>query len=53
MPSQSIDAQWPPALHDLEQEVMEAVWRLRETAGRPVLDAVNARSGRDRHTRRS
>lgn len=48
MLSQSIDAQWPPALHDLEQEVMEEVWRLGETAGRPVLDAVNARSGRVR-----
>lgn len=45
---QSGDAQWPPALHDLEQEVMEAVWRLGETAGRAVHGAVNARSGRVR-----
>lgn len=27
---------------------MEEVWRLGKTAGRPVLDAVNARSGRVR-----
>ena len=41
-------AGWPPALHHLEQEVMEELWRLGETPGRPVLDALNARSGRVR-----
>ena len=40
--------QQPPALHELEQEVMEEVWRLGETAGRPVLDGLNARSDRVR-----
>ncbi|MFP5364912.1 MAG: BlaI/MecI/CopY family transcriptional regulator [Thermoleophilia bacterium] len=42
------DAQWPPQLHDLEQDVMQEVWRLGETPGRAVLDGLNARSGRVR-----
>ena len=42
------DVYQPPVLHELEQEVMEEVWRLGETAGRPVLDALNARSDRVR-----
>jgi len=42
------DAQQPPVLHELEQQVMEEVWRLGETAGRPVLDSLNARSDRVR-----
>lgn len=46
-------AQWPkgvgpPELHELEGEVMDEVWRLGETRVRPVLDAINARSDRDR-----
>ena len=36
----------PPPLHVLEREVMEEVWRLGETAVRPVLEALNARSDR-------
>ena len=35
-------------LHELEQEVMDEVWRLGETPGRPVLDGLNARSDRER-----
>lgn len=48
MSPESRDAQQPPALHELEQEVMEEVWRLGETLGRPVLDSLNARSDRVR-----
>ena len=48
MSSKPHDAQEPPVLHELEQEVMEEVWRLGETPGRPVLDALNARSDRER-----
>jgi predicted transcriptional regulator len=40
--------QGPPQLHELEQEVMEEVWRLGETPGRPVLERLNARSDRAR-----
>lgn len=42
------DQPTPPHLHELEQEVMEEVWRLGETPGRVVLDALNARSERAR-----
>lgn len=38
----------PPQLHELEQEVMEEIWRLGETPGRAVLDGLNARSQRIR-----
>ena len=38
----------PPELHELEQEVMDEVWRLGETPGRAVLDGLNARSDRVR-----
>ncbi|MGI8728429.1 MAG: BlaI/MecI/CopY family transcriptional regulator [Solirubrobacteraceae bacterium] len=38
----------PPQLHELEQEVMEEVWRLGETPGRAVLQGLNERSGRTR-----
>jgi predicted transcriptional regulator len=48
MSSQARISPGPPALHELEQEVMEEVWRLGETAGRPVLDALNVRCDRAR-----
>ena len=48
MSRQPRDAQQPPVLHELEQEVMEEVWQLGETPGRPVLDSLNARSERER-----
>ncbi|MGH2970413.1 MAG: BlaI/MecI/CopY family transcriptional regulator [Solirubrobacteraceae bacterium] len=38
----------PPALHELEGEVMEELWRLGEAPVRPVLDALNASSARSR-----
>jgi predicted transcriptional regulator len=31
----------PPALHELESEVMEAVWRSGESSVRSVMDALN------------
>ena len=34
----------PPALHELEAEIMEEVWRRGECSVREVLDALNARS---------
>lgn len=48
MSSQSRNSEGPPELHELEQEVMEEVWRIGETPVRPVLDALNARSTRVR-----
>jgi predicted transcriptional regulator len=37
-----------PALHELEAEVMEEIWRLEEATVRAVADAVDARSERAR-----
>src|SRR3954447_14487565 len=34
----------PPALHELEAEIMEEVWRRGECSVREVLDALNARN---------
>lgn len=48
MSTRSAEQQGPPALHDLEQEVMEEIWDSGETFGRAVLEALNARSGRVR-----
>ena len=38
----------PPALHELESEVMEEVWRRGETTVREVREALNARSSKTR-----
>jgi predicted transcriptional regulator len=38
----------PPALHELESEVMEIVWELGEVNVRTVLDELNRRSAKDR-----
>jgi predicted transcriptional regulator len=38
----------PPPLHELDRDVMEEVWRLGEASVRDVLDALNARSERQR-----
>ena len=38
----------PPPLHELEAEVMEEVWSRGETNVRAVMDALNARSDRER-----
>jgi predicted transcriptional regulator len=34
----------PPALHELESEVMEEVWRRGETSVREVMEALNRRA---------
>jgi predicted transcriptional regulator len=38
----------PPALHDLESEIMDAVWELGEASVRQVMQLLNARTKRDR-----
>jgi len=38
----------PPALHELESEVMELMWNLGESNVRTVLDELNRRSDKER-----
>lgn len=38
----------PPPLHELEQAVMEEVWRRDQTSVREVMEALNGRGGTDR-----
>jgi predicted transcriptional regulator len=38
----------PPELHDLEREVMDAMWTAERATVREVMDAINADSGRCR-----
>lgn len=38
----------PPALHELETEVMEEVWRQGECTVRSVLETLNARTRKER-----
>jgi predicted transcriptional regulator len=38
----------PPELHELEEEVMEEIWRHDETSVREVMETINRRSRRDR-----
>jgi predicted transcriptional regulator len=38
----------PPALHELERDVMEAVWQRGEISVREVMDAVNGQGGKRR-----
>jgi predicted transcriptional regulator len=38
----------PPALHELEAEVMDAVWRLGEASVRQVVDALNPTAAKPR-----
>lgn len=38
----------PPALHELEAEVMEAVWDLGEASVRRVMDALNPAAAKPR-----
>ncbi len=42
------DEDVPPALHELESEVMELMWALGETNVRTVLDELNRRSDKER-----
>ena len=38
----------PPELHDLESEVMDALWAAERATVREVMDAINAARGRRR-----
>jgi predicted transcriptional regulator len=38
----------PPPLHELEAEVMDDIWRLGDVNVRTVMDALNARSEKQR-----
>jgi predicted transcriptional regulator len=38
----------PPALHELEAEVMEVVWERGESSVREVMEALNARAPKER-----
>src|ERR1700733_8826308 len=38
----------PPALHELETEVMEELWRTGEAPVRAVMDALNKRTSKER-----
>jgi predicted transcriptional regulator len=38
----------PPALHELESEVMEELWSQQEATVRTVMERLNERSGRER-----
>jgi predicted transcriptional regulator len=38
----------PPPLHELEAEVMEELWRSGEAPVRAVMEALNARAGKER-----
>jgi predicted transcriptional regulator len=38
----------PPALHELEAEVMEQLWSTGEASVRSVMEALNAQTERDR-----
>jgi predicted transcriptional regulator len=42
------ESEVPPALHALERDVMEEVWRRGEASVREVMDALNDRGGRAR-----
>lgn len=49
MSKKAAKEQPPPALHELETEVMEEVWRLSHEANvRTVMDALHARTGKER-----
>ena len=38
----------PPVLHELEQAVMEEIWRREQTSVREVMEALNGRGETDR-----
>jgi predicted transcriptional regulator len=38
----------PPALHELEAEIMESLWATGESSVRAVMDALNARAPKPR-----
>jgi predicted transcriptional regulator len=46
--SPDIDTPTPPSLHELEEEVMEEIWRRHEVSVRGVMAALNSRAAKDR-----
>src|SRR5579884_2355644 len=48
MPSSSKKHAAPPALHELESEVVEQLWATGESSVRSVMEALNKRSSKDR-----
>ncbi len=42
------DSRVPPALHELESEVMEVMWELGEANVRTVMDELNRRASKER-----
>jgi predicted transcriptional regulator len=47
-PSPDIDGPTPPPLHELEEEVMDEIWRRHEVSVRGVMEALNSRAPKDR-----
>jgi predicted transcriptional regulator len=47
-PAPDIDTQIPPPLHELEEEVMDEIWRRHEVSVRKVMEALNARAPKER-----
>jgi predicted transcriptional regulator len=43
-----IERSVPPPLHELEQEVMEEIWRHREVSVREINDTLNGRASKKR-----
>jgi predicted transcriptional regulator len=43
-----VDSRVPPALHELESEVMEVMWELGEANVRTVMDELNRRASKER-----
>lgn len=48
MPRRKVAQTAPPALHELESEVMEQVWATGESSVRTVMDALNGRAAKPR-----
>ena len=47
-PTPDIARQTPPSLHELEEEVMEEIWRRQEMSVREVMEELNGRAPKDR-----
>jgi predicted transcriptional regulator len=47
-PSLDIAGQTPPPLHELEEQVMEEIWRRQEVSVREVMEALNSRAPKHR-----
>ena len=47
-PSPDINRQAPPPLHELEEQVMDEIWRGDEVSVRGVMEALNSRAPKHR-----